>query len=160
MTLPSNQEIQEVFFDAMAAGWALEKPDKVAIDEFPGMRSILFNKGDFRVLDNYFTTPHSNRSEGWTIIWYQLQPVWTMHYGGWYTEEAIPFLKSCLRQAYVEERRFYGGRGPERIHNGYHSYTNHVEEAHFSKFSGREEVRVHIHHFLGYHWYRGGSLLS
>ncbi len=151
---PTLDEIQKVFFDAMANGWA-QGVQEISISEFPGTKAIPFVSGDFRVLDCYTVTPYSNKSTGTITIWHQNQPVWVMHYGGWYVVQAIPFLKSCLHQAYVK-RRFYGGRGPSYVQDTEFIYLNTVDRNYFEDFAGTERIldtRRRWH--FGYHWYRG-----
>ena len=104
---------------------------------------------------------NSDISAGTKTIWVKDQPVWIMHYGGWYKKEAIPFLKSCLQRAYVEERRFYGGRGPYFVHDKKFAYVNKIERNDFADFAGEERIFYYVSEQpLGYHWYRGMSLLK
>jgi hypothetical protein len=83
-----------------------------------------------------------------------------MHYGGRYTKSAIPFLKECLKRAYVQERRFYGGRGPHLVCGTGFTYVNRVRQESFADFEGEEQVFDYNEKSLGYHWYRGMSLLK
>lgn len=143
----------------MAAGWA-QNVQKTAIAEMPGSKAIPFTWGDFRVLDCYLVTPHSDKSAGMTTIWHHDQPVWVMHYGGRYAKIAVPFLKQCLHRAYVEERRFYGGRGPWFVRDERFTYENRIARDSFADFEGEERVYDLNEQLLGYHWYRGMSLLK
>lgn len=155
---PDIQTVQDVFFDAMAAGWAHDV-QKETIAEMPGSKIISFTQGDFRVLDHYLTSP-SGKSAGTTAIWHQDQPVWVMQYGGHYTEFGISFLKSALRKAYTE-RNFYGGRGPEEMSFTDHVvYQNRIERNSFEDFLGEERVFILGEAVYGYHWYRGMLLLK
>lgn len=151
--------IQEAFFEAMANGYA-QNAKKDTIDELPYSKVIDSKLDDYRVVDFYFTTPHSDKSVGQTIIWHHGVPVWTMHYGGRYAKIAIPFLKECLKRAYVQERRFYGGRGPYFVRGERFTYVNNVERKSFADFQGEERVFDLDEQPLGYHWYRGMSLLK
>lgn len=153
------RSVQNAFFEAMGAGWA-QNVQKIKLPELPGSKGIPFVWGDFRVLDCYLVTPHSDRSAGITTIWHQDQPVWIMHYGGWYAKVAIPFLKSCLHRAYVDERRFYGGRGPAFVRDERFTYVNQIERNDFGNFAGEERVFDLNEQCLGYHWYRGMSLTT
>ena len=81
-----------------------------------------------------------------------------MNYGGWYKEHAIPFLKMSLYQAYVTEQAFYGGRGPlQYIGTGF-VYRNEPAGT-FESFHGHESI-TEFSRMVGYHWYRGYSLLK
>lgn len=158
--MPANiRGIENVFFKAMANGYA-QNVKKDTIDGLPHSEVIAFELGDYRVVDFYFTTPHSDKSVGQTIVWHQDVPVWTMHYGGRYAKIAIPFLKECLHRAYVKERRFYGGRGPYFVRGDRFTYINQVRRESFTDFEGEEQVFDLSEQNLGHHWYRGMSLLK
>ncbi|MEK7150270.1 MAG: DUF5680 domain-containing protein [Patescibacteria group bacterium] len=153
-------DVKKVFFEAGACGWSSDA-QKIKSLEFPGSKIIRFVSGDFRVIDCYVVNQNSDISAGTKTIWVKDQPVWIMHYGGWYKKEAIPFLKSCLQRAYVEERRFYGGRGPYFVHDKKFAYVNKIERNDFADFAGEERIFYYVSEQpLGYHWYRGMSLLK
>lgn len=158
--------IQSFFFEAMKSGWAVPVP-KVPIANLPGSKSIPFTRGVFSLLDYYFISPGSNSSYGTTVIWVAENPVWVMHYGGWYDKRVIPFLKRALARNY-EQNIFLGGRGPESLEGDDHTlqYLNHVEQNDFGGFRGREyiiatsdQVGVPAGTKLGEHDYFGGFLL-
>ncbi|MEK7461523.1 MAG: DUF5680 domain-containing protein [Patescibacteria group bacterium] len=153
------RSVQDAFFMAMAGGWA-QDARKIQVPELPGSKGVPFVWGDFRILDCYLVTTYSERSAGMTVIWCHDQPVWVMYYGGWYAKVAIPFLKSCLQRAYVYEHRFYGGRGPVFVRDERFTYVNKIERNDFSDFAGEERVFDLNELCLGYHWYRGMSLLN
>lgn len=155
---PDIRSVEDAFFAAMAAGWAQQKIEKIKVSDFPGSKAIPFVHGDFKVLDCYLVTPESDMSTGWTTIWHLGQPVWIMYYGGKYAKIAIPFLKQCLRRAYMDERRFYGGRGPTFVRDDRFTYVNRIERNDFGNFAGEEQVFDLSEQPLGYHWYRGMSL--
>lgn len=159
---PDLKAVQDVFFDAMAVGWAGGVSKKGTIVEFLGSRTITFVSGHFRVVDFFLTTPDSDMSTGVTMIWYQGVPVWVMHYGGWYVEAAISFLKLVLHQAYDVDRCFYGGRGPCSMQVGGLRYANRIRVNDFINFLGEEDIVDTNDHdrLLGHHWYRGMSLLK
>ena len=148
--------IQKIFFDAMACGWVCNVLKNIEVPQFPGSKAIPYEKGPFKVLDCYMT--NLNSSTGTTTIWFRGRPVWVMHYGGRYKKEAIPFLKRCLSRAYYE-LRFYGGRGPVFMREGEFAYVNRIERNKFSDFAGEETIFGLNEMRLGYHWYRGMSLL-
>jgi len=152
-------EIEDVFFEAMASGW-VSKPEEITVPKLPGSKAIPFELGDFKVLYCYMVTPYSDMSTGSTIIWHRGIPVWVMYYGGWYTEVAMPFLKQCLASAYAEERRFYGGRGPEFVRGERFTYVNRINRNNFNDFVGEERIYDLDEQCLGFHWYRGMSLLQ
>src|SRR3989344_7309460 len=92
--------VEDAFFAAMERGYAQSVP-KAVIPDLPGAKAIPFAFGEYTVMDLYFTTPLSDKSTRQTIIWHQGIPVWTMHYGGWYANVAIPFLRECLHRGDV-----------------------------------------------------------
>jgi hypothetical protein len=157
--LPDLRGIQHAFFEAMANGYA-QNVKKDTIEGLPHSKVVAFEWGEYRVVDFYFTTPHSDKSVGQTVIWHQDVPVWTMHYGGRYAKIAIPFLKECLHRAYVTERRFYGGRGPYFVRGDRFTYINQSSRETFADFEGEERIFDLSEQDLGYHWYRGMSLLK
>lgn len=152
------RDVEDAFFEAMANGYA-QGVQKVEISDLPGSKAITFKSGDYTVMDFYFVNLLSDKSVGQTVIWYQSVPVWTMHYGGCYAKIAIPFLKQCLHRAYVDERRFYGGRGPFFVRDERFTYVNQVRRDSFDNFEGEERVYDLSEQYLGYHWYRGMSLI-
>jgi hypothetical protein len=162
--LPTLHEVTEFFLTAMAAGYATKGVKKVKIEAFPGSKAIPFEQGDFRLLDMWFVAPGSDHSTGMTTIWYKGNPVWVMHYGGWYDPRVIPFLKRCLYKAYVRDRTFRGGRGwgpmVGRIGNRRVMYDNHMTlDAADGLFAGRETITSPSRaKSYGYHWYSGGPL--
>lgn len=156
---PELSVIEHAFFEAMANGYA-QGMQKGTISDLSGSKVIPFELGDYKVVDFYFTTSYSNKSAGQTVVWHQDVPVWTMHYGGRYEKTAIPFLKECLHRAYVQERRFYGGRGPFFVRGERFTYVNQARNNSFDDFEGEERVFDLNEQCFGYHWYRGMSLLK
>jgi hypothetical protein len=150
---------KDAFFKAMAAGWAGEVTQKTTIPEFPGSKIIIFECDGYKVVDAYLSNPDSHKSNGSTTIWYKGVPVWVMTYQGYYDKVALPFLKECLLQAYVTERKFYGGRGPGLVRGEGFTYTNQIAPTAFTNFEGEEHVFDLKGRPRGYHSYRGMSLL-
>src|SRR3989339_720574 len=108
--------IRHFFFKSMRNGWA-SPTAKSAISELPGAKSIRFSDGELDLLDYYFVSLDSDYSYGTTTIWLAEKPVWIMHYGGWYNELVIPFLKRALLRNYNADV-FTGGRGLRGFRNG------------------------------------------
>ncbi len=159
------KQIEIFFFEAMMQGWAMPVP-KTPISGLPGSKSIPFRLGEYSLLDYYFVAPGSKSSYGTTVIWVAERPVWVMHYGGWYDERAIPFLKRALMCNYRDDV-FLGGRGPERLEGEGHTlqYLNKVEQNDFGNFRGYEYIiatsdqsGVPAGQKLGEHYYFGGLL--
>lgn len=153
---------QQVFFDAMLEGYATNESSHSVFTEKRGgteRRSwpIGAPKGPWLVLDEWETTSTSDYSGGTTVIFYEGKLVWMMHYFGYYTREAIPILKTALRQAYTH-RSFQGGRGPSRFVCADGEYTNSAQ-GQFTSFSGREEIRFVNGSYGGYHVYHGGLMI-
>ena len=158
MKLLNQDEIQEVFFRAMLAGWA-NNVDVIQFADLPGSCGHQYIDGKFKVLDQFIVNPRSNKSSGTTIIWYDQIPVWVMHYGGWYQKRAIPFLKKCLCSAY-ESKTFRGGRGLGCVEGKKLTYFNLIEEAStFRCFKGKEGIFADAK-CIGNHWYRGMTLIG
>jgi len=150
--------IQAFFFRAMVEGWAVGG-QKIQIPDMPGYKAIPFRDGDFFLLDCYCVTPHSSMSAGTTTIWHRDVPVWVMHYGGFYEEDAIAFLKRALSMTY-QVGEFVGGRGPNVFVRDSMVYVNRPYPNDFAKFEGREEVLIAESGIsLGFHEYWGISLL-
>lgn len=150
-----------IFLQAMGAGYAADAT-KSTISGLPGSKAITrtFNSPGngkrWRVVDCWLS--NGERSSGHTTIWLNDEPVWIMHYGGWYTEDALPFLKECLHRAYVTEKRFYGGRGPVIVRGERFTYVNRYLGS-FDQFEGDEGILDLEGKSCGYHWYHG-MLLS
>jgi hypothetical protein len=134
------EQVKAFFFEAMRRGWAAPVP-KAPILGLPGSKSIPFRLGEYSLLDYYFVTPGLKSSYGTTVIWAAERPVWVMHYGGWYEEGVIPFLKRALMRNY-KDNVFLGGRGPEQFEGEDHTlqYLNNVELNFFCNFRGHEYI--------------------
>jgi len=159
------EEIKAFFFEAMNAGWASDIK-KESIPQLPGVKAIPYRRNDLYLLDYYFVAHDSRFSYGTTTIWIAENPVWVMHYGGWYDKRVIPFLKRTLMHNY-NENIFTGGRGPERLEDEDHTlqYVNKVEQNDFSNFRGDEQIittseqwKVPVGQKMGEHHYFGGLL--
>ena len=144
-------EILPFFFTAMAEGYASKNPEKSFIKELPGSKMISYTKGDFKLIDYWFSSL-DDFSCGHTLIYHRDVlhtlgiPVWVMSYHGWYTKEVEPFLKAALRKAY-EDCNFVGGRGPELFSAEEPSsfkdfvYMNEVEkQSNWKNFQGKEQI--------------------
>jgi len=146
------------FFAALLAGYAGNSKGLKKKKTPDGYKTITFVSGDFKVVDRYCTTPHSNSSAGTTTIFFQNKPVWWMSYSGYYEDEAILFLKQALARTY-RRRIFLGGRGL-----GFSTdnmiYVNHVGTDKFERFDGWESIiEIGTWRKLGYHKYSGISLI-
>ena len=159
------EKAQEIFFKGMIQGYAGSNTlSKKTIPLLPGSKVVpTFEEGGFTLIDYYFTYPNSTKSFGTTLIsctdGILVRPVWIMHYGGWYSKEAIPFLKEILRVAY-SKNFFSGGRGISPSQSSSFLYMNKIEKNEFSDFKGVEEIYNGKGTFLGSHQYFGGSLIS
>ncbi|OGD67462.1 hypothetical protein A2442_03090 [Candidatus Campbellbacteria bacterium RIFOXYC2_FULL_35_25] len=160
------KDVEAVFFKAAERGWAVTGTATETSTLLPGYKLIRFKSGKFSVLDAYCVNPASDKSAGFTTIWCDDVPVWTMHYSGRYQKRLIPLLKLAL-QANIISRTFVGGRGPTTFTDEERYpdlvYINNVVRGRrtFSSFAGREII-VDVGNLnlpLGYHDYRGISLL-
>lgn len=185
--MPTVDEIQEFFFEGASRGWAgggeyLKVPGKPRHKEFIHRSS----DGKLWMSDKYLTVPGSRKSSGVKTIFAsdggEETPVWVMHYGGEYPENAIALLKDVLLGTY-RARVFAGGRGLHRgrgIPRGGHPYddANIVDlkeingkkvaftyqnrwRGSFSRFEGREAIIdvFHKHKEYGYHKFFGMLLI-
>lgn len=160
LTVNDVRVLEDFFLMAMRHGWA-SGTAKISIPELPGAKCIPYQdeRKQLYLLDWYFAPRGSvnNGSAGTTMIWYQNIPVWVMHYGGIYREEAVPFLKKALSEAYMNGI-FKGGRGLN-YHGGGGSlvYVNEpTEGSSFKHFSGNEFiVELESCARVGWHKYWG-----
>lgn len=160
---------QKVFFEAMLDGYAGgENPKSTKTIWHDGYTTITFINGDFKVVDHYCTTRHSDKSAGTTTIFHSENciwvPVWWMSYGGHYPKAVIPLLKAAMRANY-ERGVFNGGRGPSSfpVPTGQEKvvYTNHFY-GDFASFNGEEFIssfKPNKVGRIGFHKYFGMSLL-
>jgi hypothetical protein len=134
-----QRHAQGHFFEAMKSGYIGESAGKRA-GEFPGSNILEYSFNDWKVVDSYIVSPISTHSGGTTTIYYGEIPIWMMQYLGWYQKEAIPCLKTALRQSYVAGH-YHGGRGPvTHLHEGY-LYSNQVRENDFwNRTVGQETI--------------------
>lgn len=137
-------EIREFFFEGMSRGWVADGPENDVFG-LPGYREHIHcsDDGRLRLIDMFCVRPGSNKSAGSTTIWLEDKVVWVMQYGGWHSEEAIPFLKEVLRRAY-RDKLFRSGRGPETYVGSSFYYSNEnvgASAGNFFDFRGEEVIR-------------------
>jgi hypothetical protein len=154
------RRIQNIFFEAMLAGYASERSEEIELAMFPDSKHVEYETGLWRVTDTWHTPPDSEYSGGETKIYYRDRPVWMMHYYGAYPKSAIPILKAALRTTYLE-REFCGGRGIEEFVHADGEYHNvrDVTYRSFEAFRGTEYVLLHTADKPAYHFYHGGLML-
>jgi hypothetical protein len=92
----------------------------------------------YEVTNDWYTTPHSHRIEGWTLIFYRGAPVWSMKYGGSYPPEVKDFVRQALLACYNTDN-FHGGRGPISYKDRNFCYECTVT-GDFNLFEGHEKV--------------------
>lgn len=150
---PTVREIADFFFQASSVGYASGLPRVVLAAQsltafgtqdveikfnIPGAKFYQHACGDFFYLDFYFVGT-DGFSWGWTNIWHHGRPVWCMSYQGRCSKkEVIPFLKRCLRAAYVS-REFHGGRAKSGTREGNLAYFNSWETD-FTNFHGTDRI--------------------
>jgi len=153
------KEAQRNFFLAMLAGWVGGMKGKPVPDK-PGFKRTDYRNYDFRVVDEYGKGRFSNGSTGTTTVWHFDEPVWVMTYAGQYREEEIPFLKRALVKTY-RKGEFHGGRGDVYVDTEAELLYTNTFRGDFENFEGEESIlRRRGSLPLGFHWYRGMSLLS
>jgi hypothetical protein len=162
-------DVQPFFFEAMKKGFA-QGSTKSKVVYFPSSKIITFERGHFRLVDHWFTTLCSRKSFGTTIIYAMDNPVWMMHYWGWYAERVIHFLMRALMSEYSQDfvaggdpQFFNGCRGPRLLSDGGLFYINVPDHgSDFTSFSGREQILDNEREgglSCGWHMYHGFSLL-
>jgi hypothetical protein len=146
---------REVFFQAMIHGYAGNvKP--VIVGQH---KEIHYTNGEYTVIDQWRSKPDGS-SYGITVIFYQELAVWIMSYKGMYPDEAIPFLKMVLSQAYCSGM-FVGGRGLHLVTSpGITLQYKNGWKGDFNEFSGREQITDTVHGELGHHTYHGRALIG
>lgn len=152
--------IEQFVLKAKLHGYVDPKAKRYLVPGRPGLKQVIYQDGLFVMIDEWGTGPQL--STGQTIIWFDDQPVWVMHYWGTYQPESLDFLKAVLGSTY-RAKQFYGGRGyPHRISDdGKMEYRNVIYKAGFEDFEGLENINRYGRgdERLGYHHYRGYSLI-
>lgn len=164
--------LQDVFFEAMLAGWVSNFSQPVAIKGLSHSHKYEFkqetNYGKVTVIDVYFTQEGSPYSHGFIHMYFRNDLVWVMRYAGEYDENTIRVVKQALCNAY-HAKKFYGGRGCYKDGSNYFyhfdctcaqsCYLNVVDDGScFSHFSGKETATFGETSF-GHHTYEGGLIL-
>ena len=149
--------IKEAFFHAMMNGYAADAP-KSTIAGLPGSKAIVISYGEYTVTDFYHVAENSEKGFGTTMIQTRGgQPVWCMHYEGWYEKKVVPFVKRALIRNYAIQT-FTGGRGPfVYSEDDVLLYTNTPNFSSFLHFQGREKVTLRGDEgtIFGWHEYHG-----
>ena len=139
MTLMLDK-VQEFFFKAMIQGWASGAP-AVSFPELPGFEGYTFNppgQGLLSLRDCF--TGAGEKFFGTTTIWREKNPIWMMHYQGWYKKGAEPLLRRALLEAY-SKGIFLGGRGLDMIDPATNlDYHNISPGSRFTQFRGYEKI--------------------
>lgn len=155
---------QEVFFAALRDGYCGNKENTIKGSTPRGTKTLTFVSGNFMVVDEYQTSPHSDFSAGTTTIFYcdirnNWFPVWWMAYGGEYPKEVILFLKETLSQNY-QTNIFFGGRGPAHYRSEKSGlvYEN-LCAGDFNRFQGMEEIWDIEHRRIGFHKFFGMAMI-
>lgn len=165
-TLAFLAEMEEVFFEAADDGYA-SNPKRSTVIELPGSVEITFTKGPWKVADKYFKTSLGRRSGGGMVMSYEEVSVWMMQYLGQYDKAAIPCLKAAIHVAYAE-KKFFGGRGPERFEYDGYIYRNEIDRRYrtgfqtSNYFEGYETIKTARgvpEKCFGWHSYQGMMML-
>lgn len=169
---------KDAFFAALLAGYCGGDKSESAVVIEEKLNNGFTNRVTFSdeiihpgfvVVDGWHTNPNSDKSNGSTIITFFNVPIWAMSYGGFYTDQAIDFLKNILRRAY-EEKKFLGGRGESSYGGIIVPQEKHIMleyknsfEGNFERFSGREDIHENPltpnPELWGYHQYFGMALI-
>ena len=169
-------EVEAFFYRGMLDGWASGR--KAAQAPVEGYKCMQHKEEGFTLLDMWTKASGSMGSSGVTTIYIDsasgsLLPIWTMHYGGWYSDAASELVKTALRVEYEMQLKtpslFSGCRGCRVFETNGMNYRNTLqpikhwwipgETAHFGAFEGYEKVEKSDETILGYHKYFGHALL-
>ena len=149
------QEIVDVYFKAMMAGYFGEKTGNVVIEKTENRKKITYKEGDLAVTDSY------TDNFGITEVFWKEQTVWSMYYYGHYPAEAIPHLINTLKPQ-LENKTWLGGRGPKLVEMGKIFYENIVETNDPMEFRGMETITSlgldEKPVVIGYHRYCGKAV--
>ncbi|MEI8339132.1 MAG: hypothetical protein WCF94_00535 [bacterium] len=126
-------EVVEVYFKAMLAGYFGEKSGEVTIEKINNKKTLTYKDGNFIVVDSY------TDNFGTTEISWRGNTVWMMFYYGHYSTEAIPHLIAALKPQ-LENKIWLGGRGPKLVEMGKYFYENIVEANDPMEFRGMESI--------------------
>lgn len=162
--LPNPEDAKAVFFKGMLEGYVNKKHSTSNLRSgtvvLPGWKTYKYRDHGYLLVDMWHTNPNLPHSTGVTILYFENMPIWVMHYGGWYHDDAISTLRHALKWNY-ERNLFVGGRGPTSFSTTDKTYQNQVaESSSFINFDGSESVFDNERNkLLGEHWYRGQWLL-
>ncbi len=154
--------VKEAFFRGAADIWTGNNRQVRTPGSVPGQEEVSVNLGHFRVVDSPLIMSRPNNKSRKLTVEYCNRALWVMQYGGWCDDEAALFLRSCLRQAYICRRRFYGGRGPCFVRDRATGlvYFNRIRRNSFGYCLGQEEIiNMENKRTIERCWYRGKSLL-
>lgn len=154
-------QAESCFIAAMMKGWAAGVKG-IDVPGMPAYKEIVFEGyAGFRVVDRWCVS-RSGKSTGATTIWFANDPIWIMNYGGFYSENALSFLKQALMRAY-NRSEFVGGRGPQVFQDENDERFVYVNKAQygskFRQFEGREFINKEPDGILGWHDYWGMALI-
>lgn len=130
------QTLKDFLWEANQAGFASGN-EKIMAKQADGSTTITFEKGDFRLNDNYFGgEPYGGR----IIVWEKEQPIWLMAYYGW-VKDGIEADKiyGALREALLKMPKEMPLRGPKEMASGSFRYMN-IWEGDIEKYSGEEQI--------------------
>ncbi len=133
MTLSS---LTQFLVDSNSAGYAGGN-EKQWIKESDGSTTIPFQKGDFRIHDNFFGgEPYGGRE----VVFYKEKPVWMMVYYGWVAGgvDNNP-VYGILRNALKAMPADHPYRGPNEYIENEFKYTN-TWQGEIDRFSGEEKI--------------------
>jgi len=154
------EEMEKAFLDGMARGWAGGAKSVRSI-EFSGLEVIKVESGKFLITDAFYFN-EVGHGFGFTIIAHTKiglgVPLWRMNYEGTYPKSVSDFLKESLRYTYLDET-FFGGRGISGYKKNDLVYKNDPVLKPFENFRGMERIVSVSGLELGWHHYRGKSLL-
>ncbi len=166
----TDADILDFFWLANEEGYANPAIKAIESPFNPNEKTITIQMNDLVYQDKYWVTPASDCSAGTTTILYKHNngwvPIWWMSYAGRYRKKDIPFLKKVLL-VNIREKRFVGGRGPERYKEEFRSYSNNCLGS-FGDFRGIETIKCFEEPkrenterwiIVGHHRYQGMSLL-
>jgi len=131
-----KEALRQFLINSNKAGYAGGE-EKKWIKEPDGSTTIPFERGEWRLHDNFFGgEPYGGR----TIIFYKGNPAWIMVYYGWVAEGVgTESVYRVLRNALMRMPEDYPFRGPKEYEEGDYVYTN-FWEGELERFSGEEKI--------------------
>lgn len=144
------QDLKQFIIEANGEGYAAEgneKEKKNRIEEPDGSKTIIYERGEWKMVDNYVGgEPYA----GMTKIFFQNRVVWSMVYYGTVVKEVNDFgeIYEFLKKSLLRMPSDYPFRGPKEFVEGEWKYINEwIGEV--EQFSGEEKIYLNEKQVFG-----------